>query len=69
MATKKALIVWGGWDGHQPQQVAEILRDALTKHDFEVEVSDTLDAYLDYDKLKSLDLIVNTVAAPPSRQR
>jgi type 1 glutamine amidotransferase len=58
MATKKALIVWGGWDGHQPQQVAEILRDELTKHDFAVEVSDTLDAYLDHDKLKGLDLIV-----------
>ena len=20
---KKALIVWGGWDGHEPDQVAE----------------------------------------------
>lgn len=58
MANKSALIVWGGWDGHQPQQVAEIFEQELTKHGFAVEVSHTLDAYLDADKLKTLDLIV-----------
>lgn len=58
MAERKALIVWGGWDGHEPKQVAEIFRDQLTKHGFEVEVSDTLDAYLDEAKLLSLSLIV-----------
>lgn len=58
MADRKALIVWGGWDGHQPQQVAEIFRTALTGHGFAVEVADTLDAYRDEEKLKSLDLIV-----------
>ena len=26
---RKALIVWGGWDGHQPQQVAEIFEREL----------------------------------------
>jgi len=55
---KKALVVWGGWDGHEPQQVAEILAEALRENDFEVEVADTLDAFLDEDKLKGLDLIV-----------
>jgi len=58
MANRKALIVWGGWDGHQPREVAEIFEKQLTDHGFEVEVSDTLDAYLDGEKLKSLDLIV-----------
>lgn len=55
---KKALIVWGGWDGHQPKQVAELFRAALAGKGFEVEVSDTLDAYRDEAKLKSLNLIV-----------
>jgi type 1 glutamine amidotransferase len=55
---KKALIVWGGWDGHEPKPVSDILADALTKEGFAVEVADTLDAFLDADKLKSLDLIV-----------
>src|SRR5690242_17870792 len=55
---RKALIVWGGWNGHEPQQVAEIVDKALREKGFETEVSDTLDAYLDVDKLKSLNLIV-----------
>jgi len=55
---KKALIVWGGWDGHQPKEVAAIFADALTAEGFEVEVSDTLDAFKDGEKLKGLDLIV-----------
>jgi hypothetical protein len=55
---KNALIVWGGWLGHEPQQVAEILAAGLRGHDFTVEVSDTLDAFLDGEKLKRLDLIV-----------
>jgi uncharacterized protein len=58
MANRKALIVWGGWDGHQPKQVAEIFEQQLKAHGFEVEVSDTLDAYNDGEKLKALDLIV-----------
>lgn len=55
---KKALIVWGGWDGHQPDQVAEIFRGILEEENFQVEVSNTIDAYADMEKLKSLDLII-----------
>lgn len=55
---KKALIVHGGWDGHEPVQVSEVFRSVLAKENFEVEVSDTLDAFLDVEKLKSLDLII-----------
>ncbi|HUU22245.1 MAG TPA: ThuA domain-containing protein [Phycisphaerae bacterium] len=55
---KKALIVWGGWDGHEPQPVAEIFAAQLRRNDFEVEVSDTLDSFKDANKLKQLDLIV-----------
>lgn len=58
MADKKALIVWGGWNGHEPEPVAGIFADALKSHGFEVEVSNTLDAFLDGEKLKGLDLIV-----------
>jgi type 1 glutamine amidotransferase len=56
--TKKALIVWGGWDGHQPKQVGELFAKILRDCDFEVEVSDTLDAFKDEAKLMSLNLIV-----------
>ncbi|PZD95602.1 hypothetical protein DNH61_13840 [Paenibacillus sambharensis] len=55
---RRALIVWGGWDGHEPKQVAGIFRELLEKEQFEVEVSDTLEAFADRDKLLGLDLIV-----------
>jgi uncharacterized protein len=55
---KSALIVQGGWDGHQPRQVAELLEAELRREGFAVEVSDTLDAFRDGEKLKKLSLIV-----------
>jgi uncharacterized protein len=55
---RKALIVWGGWDGHEPEQVAHIYKGILEEENFEVEVSDTLESYADPEKLKALDLIV-----------
>jgi len=55
---KKALIVWGGWDGHQPKEVGAIFDRELKKLGFETEVSPTLDAFNDKNKLKALDLIV-----------
>ena len=56
--TKKALIVQGGWDGHEPVQVSELFRDILTEEGFAVRVEDTLDAFLDEEELLSLHLIV-----------
>jgi len=55
---RKALIVWGGWDGHQPREVAQIFQRVLTQDGFEVEVSDTLDTFKDEAKLMGLSLIV-----------
>ena len=55
---KKALIVRGGWDGHEPMLVSERFAKLLREHDFEVEISDTLDSFLDYEKLRGLDLII-----------
>lgn len=58
MDRKKALIVWGGWEGHTPKQSAELAARWLTDRGFDVEVRDTLDVYLDRDRLMSLSLIV-----------
>lgn len=55
---KKALIVQGGWDGHEPVQVSEIFAKVLHAEGFSVEVTDTLDSFLDVDKLRSLHIIV-----------
>ncbi|MHB8994592.1 MAG: ThuA domain-containing protein [Armatimonadota bacterium] len=56
---KTALIVWGGWDGHQPKETAELMEAALVGQGFDVEIATSLDAYLDEEKLKSLSLIIN----------
>ena len=57
-SSKKALIVQGGWDGHHPKQCADLFENLLTQKGIDVEVSDTLDTYLDADKLAGLSLIV-----------
>lgn len=54
----KALIVYGGWQGHEPEPVARILAGALKDHGVAVELSDSLDALRDQQKLLDLDLIV-----------
>jgi type 1 glutamine amidotransferase len=55
---KKALIVWGGWDGHQPDLVADLFANILRGEQFDVTVSDTLDAFADQERMAGLDLIV-----------
>ena len=55
---KSALIVWGGWEGHFPKECTNIFGPWLEKQGYKVEVSDTLESYLDTEKLKSLNLIV-----------
>lgn len=54
---KKALIFQGGWDGHEPEEVAGILGGILEEEGFEVKITDTLDT-LKEDDLTSYDLIV-----------
>lgn len=55
---KRALIVWGGWDGHEPREVAEWFAQMLKSAEFEVELSDSLESFDDEERLRSLDLIV-----------
>ncbi|NIM05679.1 MAG: ThuA domain-containing protein [Armatimonadetes bacterium] len=55
---KSALMVWGGWDGHEPRQCVDIFAPYLESQGFNVRVSDTLDVYLEKDYMMSLNLIV-----------
>ncbi len=54
---KRALFVWGGWDGHEPKQCVDIFAPLMRQAGFEVTISDTLDAYLDAGALRQYDLI------------
>ena len=60
MIKKKALIVWGGWEGHTPDRSADVVRNILEAHDFEVQVENSTSAYLD-PAIHRLDLIVPMV--------
>jgi type 1 glutamine amidotransferase len=55
---RKALMVWGGWEGHEPKKCVELFKPFLQEKDFAVEVSNTLDVYLDSATMASLSLIV-----------
>ncbi|MDQ6437460.1 ThuA domain-containing protein [Mesorhizobium sp. LHD-90] len=54
---RKALIVWGGWDGHEPEKCADIFRGWLTEDGFSVELANTTVAFAD-PSLHELSLIV-----------
>lgn len=56
--SQKALITWGGWDGHQPREVAEFFAEMLEEQGMSVEVYDHLDCFSDREYLETLDLIV-----------
>jgi len=56
---RTALVVWGGWEGHEPKQCVDIFAPWLESQGFKVQISHTLDAYAGLDKLKMLDLIVH----------
>lgn len=55
---KKALIVWGGWDGHKPKEYAERMQKWLESEGVTVTVSDSLGIYKDSTFMASLDVIL-----------
>ena len=55
---KSALFVRGGWEGHEPEKTATIFASFLKNNGYGVEVSGTLDSYLDEEKMESYDLVV-----------
>jgi type 1 glutamine amidotransferase len=57
---KKAVMVWGGWAGHEPKQCVDVFVPILEQEGFEVTISDTLDTYKDQDLMLAQDLIVPT---------
>ncbi|MBE3123476.1 MAG: ThuA domain-containing protein, partial [Planctomycetes bacterium] len=50
-----------GWEGHEPKQTVDIFAPWLVEQGFDVEISHTLDSYLDAGKMKSLALVVQAI--------
>jgi hypothetical protein len=70
--SKKALVVWGGWDGHTPKQSVNVFVPWMKEQGFEVTVSDNLDPYADEALMDSLSVIVQSwtmgsIAGPQSQ--
>jgi type 1 glutamine amidotransferase len=57
---KSVLLVYGGWDGHEPEEFKDLFEPWLIEQDFEVVVSNSLDIYADEDKMANFDLIIQS---------
>lgn len=55
---KKALIIYGGWDGHTPKETGYLFKEILEAENFEVTITDTLDALNSYEDIVKYDLFV-----------
>ena len=57
---RRALIVRGGWDGHQPVETTESVIPFLEANGFELRVEESTAVYADPDYMAGVDLIVQT---------
>jgi type 1 glutamine amidotransferase len=69
-ARKKALFVYGGWEGHEPVKCRDLFVPWLQKSGFDVTASDTQAPYADAALMDTLDLVVQiwtvgTIAKEP----
>jgi uncharacterized protein len=44
---REAMIVWGGWSGHEPEQCAGIVAGMLREEGFQVHLENSTDAFAD----------------------
>lgn len=54
----RALVTWGGWEGHEPEKVGPMFADWLRDAGIEVTLTDSLACFDDAEALKAYDLIV-----------
>jgi len=59
-SNKNILLVYGGWDGHQPKEFKDLILPWLQEQEFDVTVSNSLDIYADSSKMQNFDLIIQT---------
>jgi type 1 glutamine amidotransferase len=57
---RKALIVWGGWPGHEPEISAGICAGMLREEGFEVRIETSTAAFAD-PAIRDLSLIVPVI--------
>ena len=55
---RQALIVRGGWDGHQPVEATDLFLPFLRKNGFEVRIEESPKIYADASYMSGVDLVV-----------
>ena len=59
--SRLALVVRGGWEGHQPVEATELFVPHLEANGFEVRTSESTAVYADAEVMASVDLVVQSV--------
>ena len=57
---REALIVWGGWSGHEPEEGARIVGEMLERQGFTVYIENTTEAFAD-PAIADMSLVVPIV--------
>src|SRR5438105_1763578 len=61
VAQKRALVVRGGWEGHQPVEATELFIPFLRDNGYTVRVEKSTEVYGDRDEMGATDLVVQCV--------
>ncbi|WP_314424422.1 ThuA domain-containing protein [uncultured Microbacterium sp.] len=59
--TRTALVVRGGWEGHQPVEATELFLPFLRQNGFDVVVESDSEVYADAARMAEVDLVVQSV--------
>ena len=55
--SKHVLIVYGGWNGHDPKETSRLFAGLLEQAGLKVTLSETLDSFLDAELMGSVDMV------------
>ena len=61
LENKNVLVVWGGWEGHQPEVFANLVEKWLISQKSNYKISNGIEAYDDYQELIKYDLIIQSI--------
>ncbi|MER8224614.1 ThuA domain-containing protein [Streptomyces sp. NPDC094143] len=61
MTQKRALVVRGGWEGHEPVKATELFLPFLRDNGYAVRVEESTDVYADTAEMARTDLVVQCV--------
>lgn len=61
MTSRRALVVRGGWAGHQPVEATDLFLPFLRDNDYDVRIEESPGVYADAETMAAADLIVQCV--------